>query len=63
MGTKLLDLWRGSSLIQGVMALGATGAIIYLAITGREIPELLAGLVMAIVGYYFGTKQSLSARG
>ncbi len=57
MTTPLLDLWRSSALIQGIMALSAMGAIIYLAIAGRPIPDVLIGAVMAIIGYYFGTKE------
>ncbi len=57
MRDKLIDLWKTSSLIQGVMALAGFGVICYLAIIGRPIPEILAALVGTIVGYYFGTKR------
>jgi len=61
MRTRFVDLWKSSALIQGIMALGCTGAIIYLAVIGQEIPEVLVGIVMAIVGFYFGTKERTSA--
>ena len=55
--TTLLDLWKSSALIQGIMALAGFGTICYLAIAGRAIPEILAALVGSIIGFYFGTKQ------
>ncbi|MBA7659010.1 hypothetical protein ES703_66973 [subsurface metagenome] len=57
---KLIDLFKTSALIQGVMALAGFGVICYLAIIGRPIPEILAALVGTIVGYYFGTKTKQS---
>jgi len=60
MKTKLIDLWRTSSLIQGTLALTVTAAIIYLAIQGREIPDLLTAIVMAIIGFYFGAKNRVN---
>jgi len=56
MRTKLIDLFKTSALIQGIMALAGFGIICYLAAVGRPIPEILAALVGTIVGYYFGTK-------
>lgn len=59
MGEKITDLWKSSSLIQGALALSTTGAIIYLSVTGQEVPETLTAIVMATVGFYFGTKSRL----
>jgi len=56
---KLLELWKTSSLIQGTMALAALAALIFLAVTGQPIPEILIGIVMTIIGFYFGTKKAL----
>lgn len=39
------------------MALVCTGAVVYLAITGKPVPEVLVGIVMATVGFYFGAKR------
>jgi len=57
----LAEQFESSAVIQGAMALSCVGAIIYLAVVGREIPEVLVGIVMAVVGFYFGTKRSLSS--
>lgn len=56
MRDKFVDLLKTSALIQGLMALSCTGAIIYLSVVGREIPEVLVGIIMAIIGFYFGAK-------
>ena len=56
MRDKFVELFKSSALIQGTMALACTGAIIYLSIVGREIPEVLVGIIMAIIGFYFGSK-------
>ncbi len=60
MRDKLIDLFKTSALIQGLMALAGFGVICYLAIIGRPIPEILAALVGTIVGFYFGTKTKQS---
>lgn len=57
MATRLVQNWRSSDVIQGVMALLSLGAIVYLAVTGKPIPDVLVGVVMAIIGFYFGTKE------
>lgn len=56
MTTKFIELLKSSVLIQGTMALAGFGAIVYLAIIGRPIPEILAALVGSMIGFYFGTK-------
>jgi len=43
------------------MALACTGAVIYLAVVGREVPQLLVGIIGTIIGFYFGTKRSQAA--
>lgn len=56
MRATFTELFLSSAIIQGLMALGAVGAVIYLAVAGQEIPEVLTGIVMAIIGFYFGSK-------
>jgi len=51
--TTVGDLWRSSALIQGIMALMGFATICYLEIVGRPPTQILAGLVGAIIGYYF----------
>ncbi len=49
-------MWRESSLIQGMMALGCTGTIGYLYATEKAVPNTLLAIVYLILGYYFGSK-------
>ena len=60
MVNKMILLLKSSVLIQGTMALAGFGAIVYLAIVGRPIPEILAALVGSMIGFYFGTKNRQS---
>jgi len=39
------------------MALTSLAAIVYLTVTGKPIPDVLVGVLMSIIGYYFGTKE------
>jgi len=57
MRQDIVALWRSSALIQGILALAYSAAIIFLACTGREIPGILLGILGTIIGYYFGTKE------
>ena len=43
-------------LFQGLIGVGTVGAIVYLAVVGKPIPEALAGIAGAAVGFYFGGK-------
>lgn len=56
---KLLELWRESSLIQGLMALGCIGTVSYMYATGKPVPDTLIAIVSLILGYYFGSKNTL----
>lgn len=59
MRTTFLDLLKSSVIVQATMALSCLGAIIYLAVTDRPIPEVLVGGFMGILGYYFGSKRTM----
>lgn len=60
MRDKFIDLWKSSALVQGLMALSCTATIIYLSVVGQDVPEVLVGIVMTVVGYYFGAKNRTS---
>jgi len=55
---RLWELLRDGVLIQGIIALAAVGAIIYLAVTGQDVPEVLVSIASAIIGYYFASAQN-----
>lgn len=50
------SLLKESVIIQGVLTLGLWGAIIFLAVTGAEVPEILTTGGVAILGFWFGSK-------
>jgi len=55
---KFLQLLEDSVILQAVLTVLIWGAIIYMVVTGQEVPELLGGAGMVIFGFYFGVKQS-----
>lgn len=55
MVSKVFGKFKASDVIQGILAISSLWAIIYLASTGKEIPEILIAVLMAVVGYYFRT--------
>jgi len=54
--TKFWELFEQSVIIQGILAISFSGAIIYLYCTGKEVPQELVALVSLILGYFFGAK-------
>lgn len=50
------DLLYTSTIIQAIIALASVGVILYLYVIGHQVPEELIGIVMLILGYYFGSK-------
>lgn len=58
--STLLDLLKQSVLVQAILALIFCGAIVYLAVVGQDIPEVLINAVMLILGFYFGSKVGFS---
>ncbi|MBA7635002.1 hypothetical protein ES703_42602 [subsurface metagenome] len=54
--TKFWDLVERSIIVQSVLPLVFGGAVVYLSIVGRPVPELLAHLTWACVSFWMGTK-------
>lgn len=52
-----MEQWQSSSVIQGSMALACTLTMCYLFVVGREVPQILVGIVGTILGFYFRTKR------
>ena len=55
------ELFKTSAVIQGIMALASLGAVIYMEVSGQDVAELLVGVLMVTVGFYFGTKNRQQA--
>lgn len=54
--SQFLRLLEQSVIVSGLLAAGVSGAVIYLAIVGRPIPDLLANSMLIIIGFFFGGK-------
>ena len=54
--SKFWDLVERSVIVQSLLPVLFGSTVIYLAIVGREVPELLAHLTWACVSFWMGTK-------
>ena len=59
---KFWQLLEESVIVQGVMTLMVWGAIIYLVVVGKPVPDILSAGGMGIMGFWFGSKVTSSAQ-
>jgi len=59
--SKFWDLFEKNVVISGILGLMLCGAVVYLAVTGQQVPEILAGLAGTVVGYFFGAGKAQTA--
>jgi len=50
------DQWNKSNIMSGILAIAIWLTIIYLAIIGREPPDVLIGAGGIIIGFFFRAK-------
>lgn len=53
---KFWELFERSVIVQGLITTGLVGAVIYMTIAGREVPNELYTSLALVLGYYFGSK-------
>lgn len=53
---KLLEMFEDSIIIQSVVTLITVGAMVYMGVQGKEIPESLRAISFTIIGFWFGSK-------
>lgn len=53
--SELVQLFRESVVIQGVLTLVVVGAAVWLLALGQPVPDQLWGFVGLVLGYYFGS--------
>ncbi len=61
MKTNFWDLLRQSVIVSGCIALATVGAIVYLAVSGRSIPEPLNNMALIVISFFFGSKSVTGA--
>ena len=54
---RLIELWKDSSIVQGLITLMIVGTMCYSFLSAGSVPAELSSIVSLILGYYFGTKQ------
>lgn len=59
---KFWELLEESVITQATVTLALVGAVIYMVVTGQEIPEGLFGLASMALGFYFGAKGALTGK-
>ncbi len=52
----VLNAINGREITQSVMALVLLGAIVYLAVTGQSVPDILQVAFATVLGFFFGAK-------
>lgn len=50
------SLLKQSVIVQATVTLILTCALVYMLITGMDVPELLTGVTMLVYGFWFGSK-------
>lgn len=48
---------RKGTWVQDALALVTVGAVVYLAVTGQPVPEVLSGIAWLIIGFFFGSNK------
>ncbi len=58
--TKFWELLEQSVVVQALVTLALVGAVVFLTVTGQEVPDALLNLTLIALGYYFGSKAQLT---
>lgn len=51
---RFVDLLEKSVIVSSYVAAVTVTATVYLAATGKPVPELLSSVTLIIIGYFFG---------
>ena len=60
---KFWELFAESVILQAILAIMFGGTVCYMYLTGVDVPDTLIALLSAIVGFYFGGKATVMAKG
>lgn len=53
---RFWKLLEQSTIISGLIALTIVGAVVYLAVSGQPVPDLLGQALLIVISFFFGTK-------
>jgi len=56
----LVDLFKTSAIMQGLLSVAVIGAYIFLLVSGQAVPETLVVSVGLVLGFFFGSKLALA---
>jgi len=58
--SKFWQLLEQSVIVQALVTLSLVSAVVFLTVTGQEVPDALLNLTLIALGYYFGSKAQLT---
>lgn len=50
------QLFRESTILSGFITVLCIGSLVYLAVSGRPIPDVLVNICLTVVAFFFGSK-------
>lgn len=62
MWQQILDMWKESTIIQGILTLMIAGVWLYVTAKTGAAPDTLTNIFGLVLGFYFGQKTTASAR-
>lgn len=54
--TTFWELFKNSIIVQSLVTLMFCAAVVYMYVTGQEVPADLINIMLLILGFWFGTK-------
>lgn len=60
--SKFWGLLEDSVIVQALVTLSLVGAVVFLVVSGKDVPDALLNLCLITLGYYFGSKAQLTGK-
>lgn len=54
--SKFWDLFASSVIVSSLIAVSCVGCMLYLAVIGKPIPDIVVNVTMIVIGFFFGGK-------
>ena len=59
--TTFWTLLKESVIVQAILTLGFSGAVVYMLLVGQTVPNEMWGVFTLLLGFWFGTKQKFDS--